>query len=55
MADDKAHKQEYLIRDLLTSSVTFFPTRAQVVREIGDITLKVRHQARDYGLRDRLM
>ncbi|KAK0715921.1 hypothetical protein B0H67DRAFT_581998 [Lasiosphaeris hirsuta] len=37
---DTAHKQEYRIRDLPTRSVTLFPTRAQVVREIKDVTLK---------------
>jgi hypothetical protein len=34
-------KQEYRIRDLPTRSVTLFPTRAQVVRDIKDVTLKV--------------
>lgn len=37
---DTTHKQEYRIRDLPTRSVTLFPTRAQVVREIKDVVLK---------------
>ncbi|KAM7188888.1 protein of unknown function (DUF4139) domain containing protein [Naviculisporaceae sp. PSN 640] len=37
---DTVHKQEYRIRDLSTRSVTLFPTRAQVVREIKDVVLK---------------
>jgi hypothetical protein len=39
---DVDHKQEYRIRDLSTRSVTLFPSRAQVVRDIKDVTLKVR-------------
>lgn len=35
------HKQEYRIRDLPTRTVTLFPTRAQVVRDIKDVPLKV--------------
>ena len=38
---DTVHKQEYRIRDLPTRTVTLFPTRAQVVREIKDVPLKV--------------
>lgn len=38
---DNTHKCEYRIRDLPTKSVTLFPTRAQVVREIKDVVLKV--------------
>ncbi|KAI0012437.1 hypothetical protein F4779DRAFT_633822 [Xylariaceae sp. FL0662B] len=34
------HKREYHIRDLGTRSVTLFPSRAQVVRDIKDIPLK---------------
>ena len=34
-------KQEFRIRDLPTKSVTLFPTRAQIVREIKDVALKV--------------
>ncbi|KAK4454231.1 hypothetical protein QBC34DRAFT_392873 [Podospora aff. communis PSN243] len=37
---DTTHKQEYRIRDLPTKSVTLFPTRAQIVREIKDVSLK---------------
>ncbi len=44
MAEDQVHKQEFLLRNLLTNSVTLYPTRAQVVREINDITLKVSYQ-----------
>jgi len=42
---DTTHKQEYRIRDLPTKSVTLFPTRAQIVREIKDVALKVRHNS----------
>ncbi|KAL9126664.1 MAG: hypothetical protein Q9217_004321 [Psora testacea] len=42
MAEENVHKQEFLIRNLCTNSVTLYPTRAQVVRDINDITLKVR-------------
>jgi len=38
---DEIHKTEYRIRDLPTRSVTLFPTRAQVVRDIKDVPLKV--------------
>lgn len=41
MAEEDIHKQEFQIRNLLTNSVTLYPTRAQVVRDINDITLKV--------------
>ncbi|KAK3389710.1 hypothetical protein B0H63DRAFT_103204 [Podospora didyma] len=34
------HKREYRIRDLPTRSVTLFPTRAQIVRDIKDVALK---------------
>lgn len=37
---DTTHKREYRVRDLSTKSVTLFPTRAQVVREIKDVVLK---------------
>ncbi|EGY16930.1 hypothetical protein VD0002_g2429 [Verticillium dahliae] len=37
---DTAHKQEYKVRDLTTRSVTLFPSRAQVVRELKDVSLK---------------
>ena len=38
---DSVNKREYKLRDLGTKSVTLFPTRAQVVREIKDIPLVV--------------
>ncbi|KAK3324507.1 hypothetical protein B0T19DRAFT_486664 [Cercophora scortea] len=37
---EPTHTQEFRIRDLSTRSVTLFPTRAQVVREIKDVALK---------------
>ncbi|KAL1862860.1 hypothetical protein Daus18300_008357 [Diaporthe australafricana] len=37
---DATHNQEYRIRDLPTRSITLFPTRAQVVRDIKDVVLK---------------
>ncbi|KAM0326702.1 hypothetical protein ACHAQA_006575 [Verticillium albo-atrum] len=37
---DAVHKQEHKVRDLNTRSVTLFPSRAQVVRELKDVTLK---------------
>jgi len=36
----EAHKQEYRVRDLPTKSVTLYPSRAQIVREIKDVVLK---------------
>lgn len=36
-------KQEFRVRDLSTRSVLIFPTRAQIVRDIRDITLQVRN------------
>ena len=39
---DTVTKKEYNIRDLGTKSVTLFPTRAQIVREIKDLQLAVR-------------
>lgn len=36
-----SHSLEYLIRDLPTRSVTLSPSRAQVIRDIKDIPLKV--------------
>lgn len=40
MASDSPHKQEFRIRDLTTRSVLLFPTRAQVIRDIKNITLQ---------------
>ncbi|KAL2159476.1 hypothetical protein VTH06DRAFT_2481 [Thermothelomyces fergusii] len=37
---DQPHQQEFHVRDLLTRSVTLFPTQAQVIREIKNVTLK---------------
>lgn len=34
------HKQEYQLRDLPTRTVTLFPSRAQVVRDIKNVALK---------------
>ncbi|KAK2623535.1 hypothetical protein QTJ16_007089 [Diplocarpon rosae] len=39
MASDTTHKHDFRIRDLPTRSVLLFPTRAQVIRDIKDITL----------------
>lgn len=41
MADEHLYKQELLIRNLSTKSVTLSPSRAYVVRDINDISLKV--------------
>lgn len=40
MATEKTHKQEFRIRDLSTRSVLLFPTRAQVIRDIKDISIQ---------------
>ena len=40
MCDDTIHRQEYGIRDLSTKSVILYPTRAQIIRDIDNITLK---------------
>ncbi|OIW32786.1 hypothetical protein CONLIGDRAFT_594154 [Coniochaeta ligniaria NRRL 30616] len=37
---DTIPKQEFRVRDLSTRTVTLFPTRAQVVRDIKDVVLK---------------
>jgi hypothetical protein len=39
MASDSPYKQEFRIRDLSTRSVILFPTRAQIIRDIKEITL----------------
>lgn len=41
MAEENIHKQEFTVRNLQTRNVTFYPTRAHIVRDINDITLKV--------------
>ncbi|PVH70601.1 hypothetical protein DL98DRAFT_521519 [Cadophora sp. DSE1049] len=40
MAIDTPHKKEFRIRDLSTRSVLLFPSRAQVIRDIKNITLQ---------------
>lgn len=40
MSDDSIHRQEFAVRDLPTKSVTLYPARAQVVRDIDGIILK---------------
>lgn len=40
MATENPHKQEFRIRDLSTRSVLLFPTRAQIIRDIKDITIQ---------------
>ena len=47
MADDNISKQEFSIRNLSTRSVTLYPQRAHVVRDINDITLKVSYPSHD--------
>jgi hypothetical protein len=42
---DVISKTEYTVRDLGTKSVTLFPTKAQICREIQDVALKVRKSA----------
>ncbi|KAK3985981.1 hypothetical protein QBC44DRAFT_403340, partial [Cladorrhinum sp. PSN332] len=37
---DTLHKQSFALGDLATRSVTLFPTRAQIVRDIRDVVLK---------------
>ncbi|CAK7210891.1 hypothetical protein SCUCBS95973_000943 [Sporothrix curviconia] len=37
---DAVHKQEFRVRDLQTRTVTLFPSRAQIVRDIKDVSLK---------------
>ena len=41
MAEEDILKQEFMIRNLQTRSVTLYPARAQVVRDLKDIILKV--------------
>ena len=38
---DNVVKQELNLRDLDTKSVTLFPSRAQIVREVKDLQLAV--------------
>ena len=44
MNEDNVYKQEFIVRDLRTSSVIFFPTRASVVRDINEVVIKVSTQ-----------
>lgn len=40
-ADDTIHKQSFSIDDLAARSVTLYPTRAAVVRDIENVTIEV--------------
>ncbi|KAI9865678.1 MAG: hypothetical protein M1813_002136 [Trichoglossum hirsutum] len=40
MADATVHKQEILIKDISTRSVTLYPARANIVRDINDVCLR---------------
>lgn len=40
-SDDTIHKQSFSIDDLATRSVTIYPTRAAVVRDIENVVIKV--------------
>lgn len=42
MAEGNVYKQEFSIRNLSTRSVTLYPARAHVIRDIDEIVLKVR-------------
>jgi hypothetical protein len=48
--EDSIHKIEYLANDINTSSVTLFPSRAQVRREIKAVQLKVSPTVHDLVL-----
>ena len=41
MADEGIHKQDFNVRNVKTRSVTLYPSRAHIVREIDDIRLEV--------------
>ena len=41
MSIETVETQEFHLRNLLTRSVTLYPAKAQVVRDIPDIILKV--------------
>lgn len=41
MADDTVHQLRYSISALTARSVTIYPTRAAVVRDIADVAIKV--------------
>ena len=42
MSDESIHRQSYTIRDTTVRSVTIYPQRAAVVRDVENIILKVR-------------
>ena len=42
MTSDDINKHEFLVRNLPTRSVTLYPTKAQIIRDIAGISLKVR-------------
>lgn len=46
---DSINKIHHKIADTKTRSVTLFPSRAQVFREIKDVDLKVRSMARTHS------
>ena len=41
MAEENIYKQEFNVRNLLARSVTLYPSRAQITRDIDEITLQV--------------
>ncbi len=41
MAEGNVYKQEFSIRNLSTRSVTLYPARAHVIRDVNEIVLKV--------------
>lgn len=47
MAEENVCRQEFKIRNLPTRSVTLYPSRAHVIRDIKDVTLKVSHAMTD--------
>lgn len=46
MAADASNKQEFLVRNLHTRSVTLYPTKAQIVRDVTGISLKVSYESK---------
>lgn len=47
MAEEHVHQQEFAIRALSTRSVILYPSRAQIIRDINEITLHVRDSPTD--------
>lgn len=41
VVDDTVHKQSFSIDDLAARSVTIYPTRAAVVRDIENVVIEV--------------